>query len=225
MAPSESGGPGIAVRRAAAIMKTFCVVIFIINLVTTFSFRQSFFPKTHERCAEISRSIPSFKRVTIAYDKERAAIKCSASPVQEGTRSMTPGLKIFNTMSRDKELFEPRDNHGRRVKMYTCGPTVYDFAHIGNFRAFLTYDLIKRWLAYLGYDVDHVCNLTDVDDKIIQRMQRDGVTLRELTDRYSSAFLDDLRRLNILPARAYPRATEHIDAMVEMISGAAAAEM
>jgi cysteinyl-tRNA synthetase len=64
--------------------------------------------------------------------------------------------------------------------MYTCGPTVYDFAHIGNFRAFLTYDLLKRWLSYAGYDVDHVCNLTDVDDKIIQRMQRDSITLTSL---------------------------------------------
>ena len=103
--------------------------------------------------------------------------------------------------------------------MYTCGPTVYDFAHIGNFRAFLTYDLLKRWLSYAGYDVDHVCNLTDVDDKIIQRMQRDSIKLKPLTDKFAQAFMDDLATLNILPAREYPRATDHIPEMVEMISG------
>lgn len=124
---------------------------------------------------------------------------------------------LYNTMSREKEPFKPAD--GNKVKLYTCGPTIYDFAHIGNFRAFLMYDMIKRWLTYCGYDVDHVCNLTDVDDKIIQRMQRDGVTLKDLTSKYADFFMEDLKKLNILPARAYPRATDHIDDMVEMISG------
>jgi len=120
-------------------------------------------------------------------------------------------------MSRDKELFVPAN--GNKVKLYTCGPTIYDFAHIGNFRAFLMYDVVKRWLTYCGYDVDHICNLTDVDDKIIQRMQRDGVSLKDLTNKFADFFMEDLAKLNILPARAYPRATEHIDDMVEMISG------
>lgn len=79
------------------------------------------------------------------------------------------GLSLYNTLAREKQPFKSLEEGC--VKMYTCGPTVYDFAHIGNFRAFLTYDLIKRWLLYCGYDVDHVCNLTDIDDKIIQRMQ------------------------------------------------------
>ncbi len=75
----------------------------------------------------------------------------------------------------------------------SCGPTVYDFAHIGNFRAFLTYDLIKRWLQYCGYDVDHVCNLTDVDDKIIVKMNSDGKNLMDITNKYTEAFFDDLK--------------------------------
>jgi len=101
--------------------------------------------------------------------------------------------------------------------MYTCGPTVYDSAHVGNFRAFLTYDVLKRALLYLGYDVDHVCNLTDVDDKIIRRCDRDGVSLLELTRRFEGKFFDDLEALNIIRARAYPRATDHIDEMARVI--------
>ena len=101
--------------------------------------------------------------------------------------------------------------------MYTCGPTVYDSAHVGNFRAFLTYDVLKRVLLYLGYTVDHVCNLTDVDDKIIRRCTQEGTTLQELTLRYEHQFFDDLDALNIVRARAYPRATEHIDEMARLI--------
>lgn len=101
--------------------------------------------------------------------------------------------------------------------MYTCGPTVYDFAHVGNFRAFLTYDLLKRVLEYFGYKVTHVCNLTDVDDKIIQRATEQGIGVQELTEKYTDLFFQDLQALNIRPATAYPKATEHIDAMMEMI--------
>jgi cysteinyl-tRNA synthetase len=128
-------------------------------------------------------------------------------------------IKIYNTLARDKVDFTPMAADGKTVKMYTCGPTIYDFAHIGNFRAFLTYDIVKRWLQYCGYDVDHVCNLTDVDDKIIVRMKRDNVGLKELTDKYAQYFFEDLDSLNIIPARCYPRATEHIDDIVEMIDG------
>ncbi|CAN0174394.1 unnamed protein product, partial [Phaeothamnion confervicola] len=105
---------------------------------------------------------------------------------------------LFNTASREKQPLRPQS--GRRVKFYSCGPTVYDAAHVGNFRAFLTYDVLKRWLLYRGYDVEHVCNLTDVDDKIIQRMQRDGVGLKELTNKYADLFFEDLAALNIIPA-------------------------
>jgi hypothetical protein len=204
----------------AAKIETFLVFALIGSVC---SFRPSFLASSSLKLIDkrLSGISTECKKIIVTRNRAgKANIRCSVSTVQDSARTLTPGLKIFNTMSRDKEIFEPRDNGGRRVTMYTCGPTVYDFAHIGNFRAFLTYDILKRWLAYLGYDVDHVCNLTDVDDKIIQRMKRDGVTLRDLTNRYATAFLEDLRRLNILPARAYPRATDNIDAMVEMISGA-----
>lgn len=79
----------------------------------------------------------------------------------------------------------------------SCGPTVYDYAHIGNFRAFLTYDVIKRWLQYCGYEVDHVCNLTDVDDKIIVKMLSEGKSLKEVTEHYTAAFFEDLEVLGV----------------------------
>lgn len=98
---------------------------------------------------------------------------------------------FYNTLTRRKEPFQPIVPG--RVSFYSCGPTVYDFAHIGNFRAFLTYDIIKRWLMYIGYEVDHVCNLTDVDDKIIARMTRDGKSLSDITTFFSNAFFADLK--------------------------------
>jgi cysteinyl-tRNA synthetase len=102
--------------------------------------------------------------------------------------------------------------------MYTCGPTVYDYAHVGNFRAFLTYDLIKRVLLYFGYEVVHICNLTDVDDKIIVRANEQSIKdITTLTRRFENCFLDDLKSLNIIPATQYPRATEHIQEMMDMI--------
>jgi cysteinyl-tRNA synthetase len=103
--------------------------------------------------------------------------------------------------------------------MYTCGPTVYDFSHIGNFRALLTYDLIKRVLLYFGYDVMHICNLTDVDDKIIARANEQGIDkIADLTSKYETAFLQDLESLNCILATAYPKATDHIPDMMAMIT-------
>lgn len=99
-------------------------------------------------------------------------------------------IMLFNTLTRKKELFVPINPP--LVSFYTCGPTVYDYAHIGNFRAFLTYDVIKRWLQYNNYNVDHVCNLTDVDDKIIIKMIAENKSLREITEKYTNAFFDDL---------------------------------
>jgi cysteinyl-tRNA synthetase len=127
-----------------------------------------------------------------------------------------PELFLFNSKSRTKEPLRPLVPN--KVSMYTCGPTVYDFAHVGNFRAFLTYDLIKRTLMYFGYDVDHVCNLTDVDDKIINRANEQQISVvTDLTRKYEDLFLQDLEALNIVLANRYPRATEHIDEMMEMI--------
>jgi cysteinyl-tRNA synthetase len=101
--------------------------------------------------------------------------------------------------------------------MYTCGPTVYDYAHIGNFRAFLFEDLFKRWLEYRGFKVTHVMNLTDVDDKTIKGSQTKGIPLRKFTEFYGKAFFEDIAALNIKPADVYPRATDHVPEMVALI--------
>ena len=101
--------------------------------------------------------------------------------------------------------------------MYTCGPTVYDFAHIGNFRAFLFEDLLKRWLEYRGYTVKHIMNLTDVDDKTIRGSKKKGTPLQQYTEHYANAFFEDIKALNIKPADHYPKATNHIPEMVALI--------
>jgi cysteinyl-tRNA synthetase len=101
--------------------------------------------------------------------------------------------------------------------MYTCGPTVYDYAHIGNFRAFLFEDLLKRWLVHRGFNVTHVMNFTDIDDKTIKGSQKQQVPLRQFTDFYVKAFFEDINALNIEPADVYPRATDHIPEMVALI--------
>mmetsp|Transcript_82748 Transcript_82748/g.167831 ORF Transcript_82748/g.167831 Transcript_82748/m.167831 type:complete len:586 (+) Transcript_82748:183-1940(+) len=135
-----------------------------------------------------------------------------------GGDGATPDLFLFNSLSRSKDLFEPIES--KKVSMYTCGPTVYDFAHVGNFRAFLTYDLVKRVLLYFGYEVDHICNLTDVDDKIINRaneQQLENGKISELTLKFEDYFFADLKALNVVLADRYPRATEHIPEMMEMI--------
>jgi cysteinyl-tRNA synthetase len=124
-------------------------------------------------------------------------------------------IRLFNTLSRKKETFTPIKKG--QVEMYTCGPTVYDYAHIGNFRAFLFEDLLKRWLQYKGYKVTHVMNLTDIDDKTIKGSQKQGIPLRQYTDFYAKAFFEDIKALNIAPADVYPRATDHIEEMVQII--------
>jgi cysteinyl-tRNA synthetase len=125
------------------------------------------------------------------------------------------GIKLFNTLTRQKEEFTPIEPG--KVGMYTCGPTVYDYAHIGNFRAFVFEDLLKRWLQHRGFQVKHVMNLTDVDDKTIKGSQKQAKPLREYTDFYASAFFEDIKALNIEPATVYPRATDHVPEMVTII--------
>jgi cysteinyl-tRNA synthetase len=122
---------------------------------------------------------------------------------------------IFNTLTRQKRAFTSIKQG--EVKMYTCGPTVYDYAHIGNFRAFLFEDLLKRWLQYCSFKVIHVMNFTDVDDKTIKGSQVKGVPLRQFTDFYVKAFFEDISMLNIEPADVYPRATDHVPEMVSII--------
>ncbi len=128
---------------------------------------------------------------------------------------MQSNICFFNTLSRKKELFKPLE--AGKVKMYTCGPTVYDYAHIGNFRAFLFEDLLKRWLIQRGFKVTHVMNLTDVDDKTIKGSQKQEVPLRQFTEFYVKAFFEDIKVLNIQSADVYPKATGHIPEMVALI--------
>ena len=114
-------------------------------------------------------------------------------------------LKLFNTMDRRLETFKPLTPG--EVRMYTCGPTVYNYAHIGNFRAYMFEDLLHRVLAYFGYRVIQVMNLTDVDDKTIRDSRAQHLALKEFTAKYIDAFFADLKTLNITPAAVYPAAT------------------
>ncbi len=128
-------------------------------------------------------------------------------------------LRFFNTYSRALEEFHPIDSAGREVKMYTCGPTVYSHAHIGNFRAYLFEDLLQRHLELRGFKVRRVMNITDVDDKTIQGSRSAGIPLAEFTSPFKQAFFDDLDALRIKRADSFPAATDpdQIAAMIEMI--------
>ncbi|HCK98557.1 MAG TPA: cysteine--tRNA ligase [Candidatus Marinimicrobia bacterium] len=122
---------------------------------------------------------------------------------------------FYNTMTRRKEEFRPISSG--RIKMYTCGPTVYNFAHIGNFRAYIFEDLLRRYLKFKGYQVTQVMNITDVDDKIIRDANKSGTSITEFTKAYRDAFFEDLDILGIERAEYYPAATEHISEMVQLV--------
>jgi len=124
-------------------------------------------------------------------------------------------LRLYNTLSGKVEEFRPID--ANRVRMYACGPTVYDYGHIGNFRTFIAVDLLYRFLRQSGYDVRYVMNITDVDDKIIRNSARDGVTVQQYTAKYTKAFLEDSATLSI-EQPILVRATEHIDQMADFIA-------
>lgn len=126
-------------------------------------------------------------------------------------------MKLFNTLTRSLEPFEPWDPGGREVGMYCCGPTVYDFAHIGNWRTFVFADLLRRYLEFRGYAVRHVMNITDVEDKIIRRVRETGLPLREYTARYEAAFFEDFEALRCRRPHHTPRATEHIGEILGLI--------
>ncbi|MEK7775033.1 MAG: cysteine--tRNA ligase [Candidatus Zixiibacteriota bacterium] len=124
-------------------------------------------------------------------------------------------LRFKNTFSNKVEEFKPIDPG--KVRMYTCGPTVHDFAHIGNFRTFIFEDLLRRYLKYKGYELTHVMNLTDIDDKIIKKSTQSKTPLKEFTAKYIQAFFEDLDTLGCERAEMYPAATDHIAEMVEII--------
>src|SRR5882672_10393712 len=127
------------------------------------------------------------------------------------------GLKIFNTLTRSVQEFVPSDPAGKDVRLYCCGPTVHDHAHIGNFRTFVFADLVRRYLEFKGYAVTQVMNITDVEDKIIKRVRESGLSLREYTGKYEAAFLEDLATLGCLSPHHLPRATAHLAGIIDLI--------
>jgi cysteinyl-tRNA synthetase len=126
-------------------------------------------------------------------------------------------IRFFNTLSGKIEPFEPITQG--EVKLYTCGPTVYDYPHIGNYRAYMFEDLLKRFLKFMGFKVTHVMNITDVDDKTIKGAAEQGISLQEYTKDFTEAFFSDIDALNIDRADFYPRATEHVQKMAQMVKG------
>ena len=125
-------------------------------------------------------------------------------------------LRLYNTLTRKKETFAPRV--AGKVGMYVCGPTVYDFIHVGNARSFAAFDMVARWLRATGYEVTYVRNITDVDDKIIDRARERGEPIEALTERMVAAFEEDCARLGLVPPDREPRATRYIGPMLEMIA-------
>jgi len=124
-------------------------------------------------------------------------------------------ISLYNTLKRKKETFTPLQD--KKVGFYTCGPTVYDYAHIGNFRTYIFEDILRRVLESNDYKVNQVMNITDIDDKTIKRSREEKVSLKSLTEKYTKIFRDDIKKLNIQLASAYPKATENIPEITEMI--------
>lgn len=125
-------------------------------------------------------------------------------------------LKIYNSLAREKQDFVPRETG--KISMYVCGMTVYDFCHLGHARVMVVFDMVYRWLTQMGYQVKYVRNITDIDDKIIQRANENGETIQVLTERFIQAMNEDSDALGILRPSIEPKATQHIDGMIEMIS-------
>ncbi len=126
-------------------------------------------------------------------------------------------MKIFNTLTRVKQDFVPLEEG--KVKIYACGPTVYNFIHIGNARPICVFDVLRRYLEYRGYDVTFVQNFTDIDDKIIKRANEDGTDYKTVSEKYIEEFWTDVKGLNFKPATIHPKATENIDKIIEIVSG------
>src|SRR5579864_832461 len=124
-------------------------------------------------------------------------------------------LRFYNTLTQQVEPFAPL--HGNTVRMYTCGPTVYHYAHIGNFRTFTFEDILRRWLRARGYQLYHVMNITDVEDKIIRNAAAERKSLAEYTEQYTQAFLDDMAALRLERPERLVKATDHIREMVHAI--------
>src|SRR5271156_312325 len=128
-----------------------------------------------------------------------------------------PTFQLYNTLTRAVEPLVPLDPAGKRVSLYVCGPTIYDYSHIGNFRSIVAVDLLRRALKHFGYQVDHVMNFTDVDDKTIRGSREKNQPLKEFTAIFRQAFLEDMKTLNIETPERTPNATDHIPAMITLI--------
>ena len=124
-------------------------------------------------------------------------------------------MKLFNTLTNKKEEFVPLEEG--KVKMYVCGPTVYNFIHIGNARPMIVFDTVRRYMEYKGYDVNYVSNFTDVDDNIIAKAIEEGVSAEEISKRYIAECKKDMADMNVKPATTHPLATQEIDGMIDMI--------
>lgn len=124
-------------------------------------------------------------------------------------------MRIYNTLTRKKEEFIPQDKNN--VKMYSCGPTVYDYFHIGNARPFIIFDTMRRYLEYIGYTVSFVQNFTDIDDKMIKRANEEGITVKELGERFIKEYFEDAQAIGVRPATVHPKATENIDAIIDVV--------
>ena len=124
-------------------------------------------------------------------------------------------MKVYNTLTRQKEEFIPREEG--KVKMYVCGPTVYDYIHIGNARPYVVFDTVRRYLEYKGYDVTYVQNFTDVDDKIINRANKENSTMEAISNRYIEEAFHDADGLNVKRATGPPRVTQEMDGIIAMV--------
>src|SRR5665647_1330773 len=124
-------------------------------------------------------------------------------------------MKLYNTLTKKKEDFIPL--YPGEVRMYSCGPTVYNYFHIGNARPFIVFDVFRRYMEYKGYKVTFVQNFTDIDDKMIQRANEEGITVKELGDRFIKEYFNDADKLGIHRATYHPKATEHINEILQLI--------
>src|SRR3989344_6895163 len=123
-------------------------------------------------------------------------------------------MEIYNTLARKKERLEPRE--GKKVQMFVCGPTVYDYIHIGNARTFVFFDVVAKYLCYKGYDVNYIQNITDIDNKIIERAQKEGVNPLEYAKKYSDIFKEDMKALGVTSPE-YKNATDHISEVIKQV--------
>ncbi|OWZ84556.1 cysteine--tRNA ligase [Natranaerobius trueperi] len=124
-------------------------------------------------------------------------------------------MRLYNTLKRQKEEFVPL--RGNEVNMYVCGPTVYDYFHVGNARAFLVFDVVRRYLEYKGYNVNYIQNITDIEDKMIKRANEKGITIFELAEEYTEKYFEDARAIGIKDADVHPRATKHLSEIINII--------